>query len=700
MELFYDPREISVRYGRYIDDLRRLFVFHGLSCGAPRHLGGLANKLEASKPLRADLSGLIRSTRDLEPQLTADDMLAVLVVSISGDITAVDPALSPLTTRSILLLQLLLSGIGGWSEPNSDGYAANLAEHSALNPPELPGDPHPQELTSATQLVDRRTPNAVPTDQPNSGVDVRAFVRSAELPSLPLRLRREPLSEIVRPSPAAVVASPQERLDLSASHHDSQPVPLAESGSGLVQPPAAPIEARPEPQPSPAMEQRLEQALQGLTLQLQQMDRRIAELEPRRGAHLPPPARQYLGPRASAPQPEQEFPVEPRPQPPDVPPVSLAANAVESSPSTFVGSAARTVAPENPGVPSPSAAPGPAMPMAMLGELGANRTGAGEGAVASSVPNPVPAPEAQADEEPILSSPGRARFSYAASAVIQAGAADEPEEPTPATHVPETASAAPRHATRPQPSSDLRSEGVAAAPRRQLTTFSTVAALLLLAIAGFAYLHHRSSAKPVSLHATSDSEVLHTKPPAPPQSTTPSPQEVATANPEAPAVDQPGSSAPTVSERTEATAPAPDAPPTAKLPSRSPHVSRTEHPEAGGRATSTSSTPAAATSPDTPSASPQRPLPVPESTMDQHIVAARKPVYPPAALDEHLEGTVVLNAVVDTDGSVRRVDVVNGPPTLINSAIAAATWRRYRPFLLHGRPVEVATRITLNYHLP
>ena len=70
---------------------------------------------------------------------------------------------------------------------------------------------------------------------------------------------------------------------------------------------------------------------------------------------------------------------------------------------------------------------------------------------------------------------------------------------------------------------------------------------------------------------------------------------------------------------------------------------------------------------------------------------------PAAARDEHLEATVILSAVVDTAGSVRRVDVVAGPPAFINSAIAAATWRRYRPFLLHGRPVEVQTRITLRY---
>ena len=86
--------------------------------------------------------------------------------------------------------------------------------------------------------------------------------------------------------------------------------------------------------------------------------------------------------------------------------------------------------------------------------------------------------------------------------------------------------------------------------------------------------------------------------------------------------------------------------------------------------------------------------------MNQQLVSTRRPVYPPAAREQHLEGTVVLNAVVDTTGSIRRVDVVTGPPALVNSAIAAATWRRYHPFLLHGRPVEVATSITVDYRLP
>ena len=86
--------------------------------------------------------------------------------------------------------------------------------------------------------------------------------------------------------------------------------------------------------------------------------------------------------------------------------------------------------------------------------------------------------------------------------------------------------------------------------------------------------------------------------------------------------------------------------------------------------------------------------------MNRQLVATRKPMYPPAALAQNVDGTVVLRAFVSTDGTVRRTDVVTGPPLLVNSALAAASWRRYRPFLFHGRPVEVQTEITYHYVTP
>ncbi len=91
------------------------------------------------------------------------------------------------------------------------------------------------------------------------------------------------------------------------------------------------------------------------------------------------------------------------------------------------------------------------------------------------------------------------------------------------------------------------------------------------------------------------------------------------------------------------------------------------------------------------------PLIVDPSGMDRKLISARAPVYPPEAIREHIEGKVVLNAFIAKDGTVRRMDVVEGSKVFTKSALAAVSWRRYRPYLVRGRPVEVQTQITVSY---
>jgi periplasmic protein TonB len=75
------------------------------------------------------------------------------------------------------------------------------------------------------------------------------------------------------------------------------------------------------------------------------------------------------------------------------------------------------------------------------------------------------------------------------------------------------------------------------------------------------------------------------------------------------------------------------------------------------------------------------------------------PQYPPEAGRERIEGTVVLLAVISTDGSVQDVQVVSGLPILAQAAIAAVRQWRYKPYLINGEPVEVDSRITINFTL-
>jgi protein TonB len=75
------------------------------------------------------------------------------------------------------------------------------------------------------------------------------------------------------------------------------------------------------------------------------------------------------------------------------------------------------------------------------------------------------------------------------------------------------------------------------------------------------------------------------------------------------------------------------------------------------------------------------------------------PQYPPEAGRARIEGTVVLMALIDKDGTVKDVRVESGLPLLAQAAIDAVKQWRYKPYLMDGEPVEVDSRITINFTL-
>jgi protein TonB len=59
----------------------------------------------------------------------------------------------------------------------------------------------------------------------------------------------------------------------------------------------------------------------------------------------------------------------------------------------------------------------------------------------------------------------------------------------------------------------------------------------------------------------------------------------------------------------------------------------------------------------------------------------------------------MLQAVIGKDGAVRGLRVMSGHPMLIEAAIEAVKQWRYKPYSLNGEPVEVDTRISVNFTL-
>lgn len=63
------------------------------------------------------------------------------------------------------------------------------------------------------------------------------------------------------------------------------------------------------------------------------------------------------------------------------------------------------------------------------------------------------------------------------------------------------------------------------------------------------------------------------------------------------------------------------------------------------------------------------------------------PVYPPEAKQEHVWGDVVLDVTLKDDGTVERVEVIDGNPLLVEAATSAVKQWRYRPLLVKGKLV-------------
>jgi TonB family protein len=74
-------------------------------------------------------------------------------------------------------------------------------------------------------------------------------------------------------------------------------------------------------------------------------------------------------------------------------------------------------------------------------------------------------------------------------------------------------------------------------------------------------------------------------------------------------------------------------------------------------------------------------------------------VYPPEAKAAHIQGAVVLSAIISKTGTVENLQVVSGPKELVTSALDAVKKWTYKPYLLNGEPTEVQTTITVNYSL-
>lgn len=101
-------------------------------------------------------------------------------------------------------------------------------------------------------------------------------------------------------------------------------------------------------------------------------------------------------------------------------------------------------------------------------------------------------------------------------------------------------------------------------------------------------------------------------------------------------------------------------------------------------------------------ASEQKPAPprrLDTKEIEGHLVKRVEAKYPPLARQTKIEGTVVLEVVIDTEGDVESVTVVSGHPLLIQAAVDAVKQWRYKPWLIDGEPVKIDSKLSVIFSL-
>lgn len=75
------------------------------------------------------------------------------------------------------------------------------------------------------------------------------------------------------------------------------------------------------------------------------------------------------------------------------------------------------------------------------------------------------------------------------------------------------------------------------------------------------------------------------------------------------------------------------------------------------------------------------------------LVQKVQPDYPPVARIAHVEGSVVIDAIISKNGDVIGEHALSGPGLLVQSAMSAVKQWKYKPTYLNGQPVDLAMQV-------
>jgi TonB family protein len=123
-------------------------------------------------------------------------------------------------------------------------------------------------------------------------------------------------------------------------------------------------------------------------------------------------------------------------------------------------------------------------------------------------------------------------------------------------------------------------------------------------------------------------------------------------------------------------------------------------PRRNSDASRTGATTATSTAPKQEEADSASPVQLSSQLASSYLAQRVEPVYPEQARQNHIQGDVVLDAVVGKDGTVQQVALASGDPALAAAARDAVRQWRFRPYQLEGKAVAFKTRVTVEFRLP
>jgi TonB family protein len=95
-----------------------------------------------------------------------------------------------------------------------------------------------------------------------------------------------------------------------------------------------------------------------------------------------------------------------------------------------------------------------------------------------------------------------------------------------------------------------------------------------------------------------------------------------------------------------------------------------------------------------------KPTRIPGNVLSKRILHHEDPKYPGVARAAHIQGIVILHAIIGKDGHIQDLSVISSPDKILSEASIKAVGKwTYEPYLLNGELTDVETTISVSFAL-